>query len=757
MEGWLLDCYPSSHGMTFWVKRKSDSQCVRLHDSTWRNRIYASTTDDPEYVLSRIAKSSEYISSVKYAYKRADITREGVQRVLDIELAKADKTKQVAKTLENTFGNPQSFQLYNVDVLPEQAYFYEKEIFPLGLVQVDTDGDEITRWGLHDDVGSFEYEDPNLKVISLDITISTKVPTFDSRLLGISIQDQHEVTKCDGSEREILEKAHGQIARFDPDIIVTTNGDLFALPYLYSKAQKLGVDFNLNRDPEMRPSHLSSIQTGGTTFFSYGRILFKAKMQKLYGRVHLDEANTFVFDQCRFAGLYEITRICRMPLHNSVRSSIGKCLSSIQFYYALKKDILIPWKPWAAEDPKTCRELLNQDRGGLVLEPLPGVHEHIGEIDFAALYPSIIRKYNIRAETLNCSCCKETGYEIEGLDLHICKLQKGIVSESLKLPLDKRFKYRDMRDSEKGKELKQIYNERAGALKWILVTAFGYLSYRNAKFGKIDSHIAVCGYARKILLSAMRFAEQSGYRVIHGIVDSLWLSKKNMTREDYLELCDKIKEETGFKVALEGIYKWIVFLPSKTDQINQVANRYFGCFEDTNEVKVRGIEIRRRDAPLYFQECQRKILEVLSKCNDMEELNAKARTEGIRIFNECAIALERRDVPASELLITSRLSKNLGEYRSQRQLSVSAASKLEMEGLKLSAGQSVSYVITRYESTGHDRADPKELISCNEYDSERYVNLLADCCSTILTPFGISKKLLLSRSRTLENSSFLQA
>ena len=77
---------------------------------------------------------------------------------------------------------------------------------------------------------------------------------------------------------------------------------------------------------------------------------------------------------------------------------------------------------------------------------------------------------------------------------------------------------------------------------------FGYLSYRNAKFGKIDSHIAVCGYARRTLLQAMRLAEERDYRVIHGIVDSLWLSRPGATREDYLELCDRIKEETGFKI-----------------------------------------------------------------------------------------------------------------------------------------------------------------------------------------------------------------
>jgi DNA polymerase elongation subunit (family B) len=981
LEGWLFDCYPDrKEGMTFWIKQRNDNgRVVRLHDSSWKNRIYAATTDDPNYVSSRIAKT-EFVRSVKSTYRRADIRQQGFQKVLEIELSQADRTRKVAESLESIFQNPLTFQLYNIDILPEQTYFYEKEIFPLGFVRVETSGDQITSWQICDNVESTDYALPDLKILGLDITISSKIPKFDSHLEGISLSYSGGVAKFEGSEREIIEKAHGEIQRLDPDIIATKNGDLFALPYLYSKAQKLEVNFNLNRDTSMKPSHLSLVQPGGTTFFSYGRTLFKAKMQKLFGRVHLDEANTFVFDQCRLAGLYEITRLCRMPLQNSVRASIGKCLSSLQFYYASKKGILIPWKPWIAEDPKTFRELLFQDRGGLVLEPLPGIHEHVGEIDFASLYPAIICKYNISAETLNCSCCSESGHKIHGLGLHICAKEKGIVAESLKLPLDKRFAYRKLRDSAQG-ELRKNYNERAASLKWILVcclakespvlverdgrveyvqigkfidgiagekegiincpggisvagighdfkskfckvkklfkvpnqqkllsimmddgrriiltpnhpcyllkngkleirqaadlregnfipfakrlpspvqngdyidvidesirshdeselgrwrvsgsilsqillenkkavlstfnkldkgsvasfantkemfqqtdlgfarirkierldgiddyvycfqleddevpgfftgdgavfthNCFGYLSYRNAKFGKIDSHIAVCGYARKTLLQAMRIAEKSGHRVVHGIVDSLWLSKSGATREDYLELCDRIYEETQFKIVLEGIYKWIVFLPSKTDSVNQVANRYFGCFEDSNEVKVRGVEYRRGDAPSYFKECQSKIFELLSKCDNSEELKKSARTECVDVFEQFARKLEKKEVCSTDLLITRRISKNLEEYRSQRQLSVNASLKLAREGLKLQAGQSVSYVITRYKTSGKNRASPEELAGINEYDSERYIELLADSCSTVLTPFGVTRRDLLTRSRPL--------
>src|SRR5208283_1682560 len=90
---------------------------------------------------------------------------------------------------------------------------------------------------------------------------------------------------------------------------------------------------------------------------------------------------------------------------------------------------------------------------------------------------------------------------------------------------------------------------------------FGYLSYRNAKFGLIDCHISVCAYARHILLETARIAESKGFEVVHGIVDSLWVKKRGATREDFEELCSEVKHRMGLPISFEGIYRWVAFLP----------------------------------------------------------------------------------------------------------------------------------------------------------------------------------------------------
>ena len=81
------------------------------------------------------------------------------------------------------------------------------------------------------------------------------------------------------------------------------------------------------------------------------------------------------------------------------------------------------------------------------------------------------------------------------------------------------------RAREVGGEAAAPYRERQTALKWMLVTCFGYLGYKNARFGKIEAHEAVTAHGRDKLLTAKEISEAAGFRVLHGLTDCLWLQK----------------------------------------------------------------------------------------------------------------------------------------------------------------------------------------------------------------------------------------
>ena len=45
----------------------------------------------------------------------------------------------------------------------------------------------------------------------------------------------------------------------------------------------------------------------------------------------------------------------------------------------------------------------------------------------------------------------------------------------------------------------------------MLVTCFGYLGYRNARFGRIEAHEAVTAFGREKLLTAKEICEENGF------------------------------------------------------------------------------------------------------------------------------------------------------------------------------------------------------------------------------------------------------
>src|ERR687888_1234042 len=623
VTGWLFDAYPLGNKMIFWIKQEN-GDIIRLEDDSWSHSIYiaADYYYDKSDLKSILVKENQeediscLIKDCEFVSKYEKITDSLDTEVLKITLSDSRKALTLAKKIEklDNFGK---FRLYNVDLLPQQSYFYEHDIFPLAFCEVQKSNSSNSRqgeeaavgklmWVNKDDVWSTDYCLPEFKIVHIKVNIKKeqKLPRYSDRIQSLSVKQEeweHSAFEIyNESEYDIIKALEREVARINPDFIFTEDGDSFTFPYLIHRAEVNDTNLTLSR--EQLPLKRSVIKEG-TSYFSYGRVYFKPTTVKLHGRIHLDKSNSFVWNESGLHGLYEIARICRIPLHTASRASIGKCLSSLQFYYATKKGILIPWKPTVAEHLKSMQELLIADRGGFIFEPeIVGVHENVAELDFVSLYPNIMLQKNLSAETILCDCCSPNSkLRVPELDYHVCQKRTGIVPISLDIVLQKRAKYKQLlllkTPTTISEELETVYNSRQNSLKWILVTSFGYLGFNNAKFGRIDAHIAVCAFARKILLQAAKIAERHGFRVLHGIVDSLWIKKKENEKEDgsgspitsnndnnyyddYLTLKNSIEKETGFTVSFEGVYKWIAFTHSKTNSLLPVSNCYFGVFDD---------------------------------------------------------------------------------------------------------------------------------------------------------------------------------
>ncbi len=247
--------------------------------------------------------------------------------------------------------------------------------------------------------------------------------------------------------------------------------------------------------------------------------------------------------------------------------------------------------------------------------------------------------------------------------------------------------------------------QRRDVLKWLLVCCFGYTGYKNARFGKIEAHEAINAMAREKLLVAKEAAEQRGFRVLHALVDSIYVQKDedwastHDLRGGYELLAREIEQITGLPLALEAVYRFAVFLPSRQSAEIPVPNRFF-CVSEEGELKVRGLECRRHDTPSYVARMQREVLGILAEARDFATYCAKLE-EAREVHERYQERLRDGSVAAEELIIRKRLTKVPGSYQKNSSTAI-AARQLDRAGVKLRAGEKIEFIITNADSSFAD-------------------------------------------------------
>jgi DNA polymerase elongation subunit (family B) len=730
VKGWIFDAYPAAFGeVAVWIIGINGAR-VRLTEK-FEPKVYVSgKQEDLESLVSQFVCSTT-VASWSFVFKFAHPTDNQKTKVLEVSLRDCRKTATFTKEVLK-LGGYQRFEVHNCDLNGDRGYFFSRDIFPLAFIEVQScaSGLEYKLW---DSVRSVNYSVPPLRVLELNLDIAKKgkIANIEDLIDKVTLTQAGKQVVIDaGEEKAKLLDLVKAVRALDPDIIVTKGGDSQLLTYIIHRAAANEVldEFILSRDPVVFVPKIRR----GQTFFSYGRTVYKAPTVRLFGRIHIDSSNTFVMKESGFDGLFEIARICRMPLHTAARASIGTSMSSLQFYQAIKDDVLIPRNKSIPEAFKSAYELLVADRGGFIYEPIVGLYEDVGEVDFSSMYPNLMANNNISAETVLCKCCPDSKVRIPELNYHICEKRKGIVPKTLNLVIGKRFIYKLLKEHAKTASSKEVYDNRQAALKWILVTCFGYLGYKNAKFGTIDGHIGVCVYGRDAFLKASHMAEARGFTVIHGIVDSLWLKKKNAPIQEYKNLCKTISLEAEVPLNFEGHYKWIVFLPSKVHPNIGVLNRYYGVMEN-GKVKVRGIEVRKRDTPKFVYDTQMEMIQVLSVANNAAEFYDKI-PKALQVIKVARQRLLNGEVPLWDLMITKHLSKDPDKYK-QHVIQLIAAEQSLKEGAEVHAGENIRFLYTDTKNKKHTRRVRAEQLTTQttSIDTKKYLQLLYNSAANLLS------------------------
>ncbi len=585
-SGWLLDLYPTENHMALWLLGDDGQRRRFTHD--FPVTFYAA--GPAPHLRALWKRIQEMDNSVALARSERRDVFSGLVPVL---AATVLGPAGLQKFFQQVSDSQPGLTYYDADIPLALRYAARFDVFPLARCRVEVEGERVTSIEPCDTPWDLDPLPAPLRILSLEPdrdplhaapagvvpagwrSGGTKPPGCPP---GIVIAyDKVRYTQPLEPARALLVNLRAVLERYDPDLILTSWGDTWLLPLLMQQSEKLGLPLPLNRDA----AHEVTLHKAHT-YFSYGQIVYRGQQIQLHGRWHLDRHNTMLWSDYALDGVLEMARVTALPVQDAARLSPGTGISSMQFTTALRRRILIPWHKAQAETPKTALDLIHSDMGGLVYQPTVGLHRDVGGIDFVSMYPGIMVHFNISPEVPRSK---------DG-DLTPAPGEPGLIPQTLAPLLEKRLRLKAcLNQMHLHDPRREVFMARASAAKWLLVTCFGYLGYKNARFGRIEAHEAVTAYGREALIRAKEAAEDLGYNILHMYVDGLWVRRDGShTPGDFEALLREISSRTDLPIALDGIYRWVVFLPSRVDERVPVANRYFGVFQD-GSIKVRGIRV----------------------------------------------------------------------------------------------------------------------------------------------------------------------
>ncbi len=736
-EGWLLDVTEARDGagVVLWIKDRLRGT-VEGRRADFRPPFLVSGPAEALASVARTVQDDRAVHAVRFRSERPSLFDRRPRRVLEVMARRSPERRALAARID-ALGGYHAFQLYDVDLSVPQLYHLLHGLYPFAPVV-----GEGTEWRATQPAEAIDADLPPIRLARLSVGRSDV--RRRGRLLeeAVSTVTLGEAT-IEGDEPAVLEELMRELARLDPDLLLTEGGDSADLPALYRRAAANGLSqeaFHLGRAPvPFAPSRAAF------TYESYGQVRHRAASYPLPGRFHVDRENSFLFDDAGVDGLVDAARLSRLSLQTVVRQSPGTCFTAMEMAHALAEGVHVPWKKNRPEEFKAADRLVAADRGGVIFLPPVGLHDAVEEFDFTSLYPHIMVRKNLSTETLDCPCCPASRLIAPGLGYRSCERRVGLIPRTLAPLLERRvaFKARAA-DPARPPEERQRYRQRVKMLKWILVTAFGYQGYRNARFGRIECHEAINAYARALIARLVERAERAGYEVLHGLVDSLWLRPRDPAHPpDAPAFARAVSREVDLPLGYEGRYRWIAFLPAVTHGLG-VPNRYFGLYE-SGEFKLRGVGSRRHDTPGVLRRFERETLDLLAKARTADEVR-RTLPRILARLDLFAARLSAGRWPREELLLTHRLSQPAGEYVVFTD-TVAALRQLAALGLSREPGEYVRYVVVdRSQRAWRERVRVAEALDEETtYDAGAYLELLARSAETLLAPLGVERAGLLAR------------
>ena len=557
-------------------------------------------------------------------------------------------------------------------------------------------------------------------------------------------------------------------------LLITYNGDGFDLPYLYNRASRLGIDRQKNPLYMMRDSatltdgvHLDLYRTMSNRAFQiyafgqkYSDFSLNSVSKGLLGEEKIDygvELNDLTLYQtanyCQNDArltynltafnndllmnlLIVISRIARMPIDDISRMGVSQWIRSLLYYEHRQNGILIPRRQELDNrSSNVVNEAIIKDkkfRGGLVVEPVVGIHFDVTVMDFASLYPSIIKVKNLSYETVRCShdeCKKNT---IPQTNHWVCTKKNGLTSVLIGSLRDLRVNYyKNMAKKDTlTVEEKQLFTVVSQALKVILNASYGVMGAEIFPLYFLPAAEATTATGRHIILDTINKCKESGIDVLYGDTDSLFVKKP--TPKQVEDIITKAKMNHNVELEIEKEYRYVVLSGRKKNYLGVTKN---------GKVDVKGLTGKKSHTPPFIKTLFYELLDILSKIKSVEEFKRSKNKISDKI-TECARKVQAKEIPLQDLAFNVNLSKAPKEYTKTVPQHVRAAKQLESIR-EIKKGDKISYV----KILNKPGVKPIEMARKSEIDTSKYMEFMESTLDQLTSSMDLDFDTILGKPK----------
>ena len=574
------------------------------------------------------------------------------------------------------------------------------------------------------------------------------------------------------SEKELIEDSFVLVEEYP--VLLTYNGDGFDLPYLYNRANRLGITKQKNPFYMMRDSatlqkgvHLDLYRTFSNRAFQiycfsqkYTDFSLNSVCKGLLGeeKIQHDEEiddmsyyqiakycqndarltyNLTSFNNDLLMGLLVvITRIARMPIDDIARMGVSQWIRSLMYYEHRKNNFLIPRRGELDEKSiGVANDAVIKDkkyRGGMVVEPIEGIHFDVTVMDFASLYPSIIKVNNLSYETVRCPHeeCKKN--MIPQTNHWACTKKNGLTSLIIGSLRDLRVNYykNQARKKDNTEEEKQLYTVVTQALKVILNASYGVMGAEIFPLYFLPAAESTTGIGRHIILDTIEKCKENNIDVLYGDTDSIFV--KNLSIEQSEMLISRAKDDHNVELEVEKEFRYVVLSNRKKN--------YLGVTKD-GKADVKGLTGKKSHTPKFIKTMFYELIDILTKVQNKEEFT-QAKNDIIKKIAEYAKKIQNKEIPLTELAFNVTISKAPSEYVKTIPQHIRAAKQLETIR-EIKKGDIISYV----KILNKPGVKPVEMAKQSEIDSSKYMEFMESVLEQITSSMDLDFDTILGKPK----------